>query len=303
MDHRGGQRMTLEEKLAGWTGPSSDTEQEKQERTVRMIREAIQAHEPFEGCSLSVYAKGSYPNNTNVRQESDVDIAVQCHEAMYWKEAAPGAHPPSVAYSGPWTPAALRREVTAALEAKFPGQLDTSGSTAVKVYSASARVDADVTPCFDYRYYFEGGSYRDGTRIVRMDGVHLENFPGQHLANGRAKNNRTGRNFKRVVRILKRVEYAMVADGYHDEVPSFFIECLAYNCADAIFARSDWASRVKGVLATVYEALEGPESEDSSERWNQVDECLYLFFPRQKWTRETGRDYAYAAWTYLGLSS
>lgn len=295
--------MTLEEKLAGWTGPSSDSEQEKQERTVRMVREAIQEHEPLANCSLSVYAKGSYPNNTNVRQESDVDVAIQCHEVIYWEEAAPGVHPPSERYSGPWTPAALRQEVVAALRAKFPGQLDTSGSTAVKIHSTSSRVDADVTPCFDYRYYFKGGGYREGTRIVRTDGSLIENFPEQHLAKGRATNNRTGANFKRVVRILKRVEYSMVADGYHVEVPSFFIECLAYNCADAVFTRSDWTSRVKGVLGTVYEALDGLEPENPSERWNQVDECLYLFFPRQKWTRATGRDYAYAAWNYLGLSS
>jgi hypothetical protein len=295
--------VTLEEKLAGWIGPSSDTEQEKQERTVRMIREAIQAHEPFKGCSLSVYAKGSYPNNTNVRQESDVDVAVQCNDVTYWEEAAPGAHAPSVSYSGPWTPSALRQEVVTALKANFAGQIDTSGSTAVKIASASSRVNADVTPGFNYRYYFADGRYREGTRIVRTDGVHVNNYPDQHLANGRAKNNRTSTNFKRVVRIMKRVEYSMVADGYHDEVPSFFIECLAYNCPDTVFTRSDWTSRVKGVLATVYEALDGPEPEDASERWLQVDECLYLFSPRQKWTREMGRSYAYAAWRYLGLGS
>lgn len=34
-------RMSLEEKLKGWTGPSSTTEQEKQERVERMIRQAV----------------------------------------------------------------------------------------------------------------------------------------------------------------------------------------------------------------------------------------------------------------------
>lgn len=68
----------LEGKLAGWTGPSSTTEQDKQDRTERMIKEAIKSHTPFDSCSLKVYAKGSYANNTNVRANSDVDIAVQC---------------------------------------------------------------------------------------------------------------------------------------------------------------------------------------------------------------------------------
>ena len=69
--------MSLEDRLSGWTGPSSDTEQEKQERTERMIREAVKEHPAFDDCKLTVYAKGSYANNTNVRTDSDVDIAVQ----------------------------------------------------------------------------------------------------------------------------------------------------------------------------------------------------------------------------------
>ena len=47
--------MSLEDKLSGWTGPSSDTEKDKQDRTERMIREAIDSHEPFDNCSLKVW--------------------------------------------------------------------------------------------------------------------------------------------------------------------------------------------------------------------------------------------------------
>ena len=67
--------MPDEAVLAFWTAPSSDTEQDKQERTERMIRDAIDGHGGFRGCPLSIYAKGSYANNTNVKADSDVDIA------------------------------------------------------------------------------------------------------------------------------------------------------------------------------------------------------------------------------------
>jgi predicted nucleotidyltransferase len=121
--------MNLEDKLAGWTGPSSTSEQEKQERTERMIREAVKNHEPFADCDLKVYAKGSYANNTNVRADSDVDVAVECADLRYWNEASPGAHPSgSGSYEGIWTPAKLRPELGAALEKKFPKQVDSSGS-------------------------------------------------------------------------------------------------------------------------------------------------------------------------------
>src|SRR6266404_8853729 len=84
--------MTPEDTLAGWTAPSSDTEQEKQERTERMIREAVAAHKPFAQSRLNIYAKGSYANNTNVRADSDVDVAVECTEAVYWDQEKPGLY-------------------------------------------------------------------------------------------------------------------------------------------------------------------------------------------------------------------
>ncbi len=46
------------------------------------------------------------------------------------------------------------------MKKKFPGQVDSSGSTAFRVHSGSVRVDADVVPCFDYRYYFSSGNHR-----------------------------------------------------------------------------------------------------------------------------------------------
>ena len=91
--------MGLEDKLAGWIGPSSATEQDKQDRTERMVKEAISAWSGLATANLSVYAKGSYPNNTNVRTDSDVDIAVQCHDVQYREEANPGTHTPGGPYA------------------------------------------------------------------------------------------------------------------------------------------------------------------------------------------------------------
>src|SRR6266849_2365005 len=179
--------MALEDMLAGWTAPSSDSEQEKQERTERMIREAIAAHTPFSGCQLSIYAKGSYANNTNVRADSDVDVAVECTEAEYWGESEAGAHPPRPAYKGSWTPQKLRSELVSALTTKFPGQVVASGTTALKINSNSARVDTDVVPCFSYGYYFPSGASRPGTKIFTTSGTSIVNYPSQQLDKGRAK--------------------------------------------------------------------------------------------------------------------
>lgn len=294
--------MGLDERLAGWTGPSSSTEQDKQDRTERMIREAVKEHAAFDSCDLRIHPKGSYANNTNVKTDSDVDIAVQCRDVMYYDQEVPGTVT-LPAYQGIWTPAKLRSEVQRAMVAKFLDQVDTSGSVAFRINSGSARVDADVVPCFNYRYYFSNGTHRDGTKVFRKDGTYLINYPDQQLQNGRAKNNRTSQNYKKTVRIMKRIENAMVLDGKHKEVPSFFVECLVYHCPDDIFLRSTWTETVRGIISHIFQGLEGAEPQVESERWREVNECKYLFDSSQPWSRADGRAFAHAAWNYLGLAS
>lgn len=261
-----------------------------------MIREAIKAHPAFQDYDFIVYAKGSYPNNTNVRTDSDVDIAVQCREAFYWGGTPKDTINP---YTGTWTPPTLRSEVEKALRAKFPGQVDTSGSVAIGVATSSARVDADVVPCFTYREYFGGGGYREGTKIFKKTGGEIENFPQQHLTCGRAKNQRTNHNFKKVVRILKRVGNAMAVDRFHGEVPSFFVECLVYNCPDEIFSRSNWTDRIREMLVYIWNSTQGDNEPAGDARWLEVNRCKYLFYDGQPWNRRDARDFSKAAWNYL----
>lgn len=295
--------MTGEQQLAGWTGPSSDSEQEKQDRTDRMITEAVEAHSAFDDCSLSIYPKGSYANQTNVRADSDVDIVVQCHECEYWDEAEPGSRTNTgTPYEGVWTPAKLRSELVSALKAKFGDQVDASGSTAIAVRSSTARVDADVVPCFDYRYYFKSGGSREGTKVFKRSGGSIDNYPAQHLAKGKAKDQRTNGSFKKAVRVMKRVENLMVEADYHREVPSYFVECLVYNCPDEILRRSTWMSTIRGIIVHIWDELQGEEPSDDDERWLEVNECKYLFHSSQGWSRKDGRDFAKAAWNYLDLA-
>jgi hypothetical protein len=293
---------TLETKLAGWTGPSSDTEQEKQDRTERMIKEAINAHPAFQTLSRNVYAKGSYANNTNVRSDSDVDIAVECTNLFYYDKVAPEHGSSITPYSGEWSdPQRLRDELIIALRAKFGSDVDTSGSTAIQVHLSSARVEADVVPCFEYRWYQSADDWIEGARVYKTDGTHVENYSARQLSNGRAKNNRTNQKYKKTVRILKRLENAMASDGTHQEVPSFFIECLVYNCPDSLFTALTWTETVENVLAHIHNSLQGDEPSDEDDRWLEVNGIKFLFHVRQKWSRKDGRDFALAGWNYLGL--
>jgi hypothetical protein len=268
-----------------------------------MVREAVAAHPAFNNVALTVFAKGSYANNTNVRADSDVDIAVQCTEAEYWEEAQPGLRPSSSGtYGGEWTPGKLRSELTAALVTKFGAvAVDTSNSTAIFVKSNTARVDADVVPCFSFRRYMPDRNDRLGTMIVKKSGDRIVNYPDQQLKEGRAKNTRTGNAFKKSVRVLKRLENVLTAEKRCKELPSYFIECLAYNCPDAVFAHSTWTETVKAMLVQIWNYAGGEEPREGSKRWLEVNGYFYLFHPKQKWTRADASEFVHAAWKYLGF--
>lgn len=86
-----------EKTLRDWSKPSSDTEEEKCERVQRMIKQAIAAYPRFLQVELKVYAKGSYANNTNVRLDSDVDVAVELRRSLYFDgTSVPGFSPGAV---------------------------------------------------------------------------------------------------------------------------------------------------------------------------------------------------------------
>ena len=226
---------------------------------------------------------------------------------------------PGDPYSGEWTPAKLRKEVVAALKAKFGDQVDASGNVAVKVRSSSARVDADVVPCFVYRHYFSPGVFEEGARIHFKDGSSTENYPEQHLREGRSKNTDTNGFYKKSVRILKRTANAMESNRYHRAVASYFVESLVYNCHDSLFSPSTWTDTIREIVGHIWENTQG-DSEPSSARWTEADGITYLFHDAQGWSRKDAhgitylfhdaqgwsrkdaRGFAYAAWNYLELA-
>ena len=48
-----------------------------------MVRDAINNYAPLAGRPVKIIPQGSYRNNTNVRQESDVDICVCCMDPLF----------------------------------------------------------------------------------------------------------------------------------------------------------------------------------------------------------------------------
>ena len=299
--------MTPDERerlLSSWIKPSSLSEQDRQERAERMVRKAIDAHPAFAGTSIRVYAKGSYPNGTNVRLDSDVDVVVENRDCCYYDCLSGSGRPAGLAdYTGHWTPQSWRQEVTNAIVASFgAGEVDTSGSVALAIAEKpGSRPSADVVPSFLYYQYNrpEDRSPHQGTKVFKAGGGHIVNWPDQQFVQGRAKNVSTGQRYKNYVRALKNAENHLVSQAAITAKPSYLMECLVWNVPDATLKTGTLDNGFRATLVWLWAHL---NDQYVYEDWEEPNRLKYLFAGGQKWSLADARDVVLQTWGLLGYS-
>lgn len=289
-----------EDQLARWAAPPSQSERDRMDNAERAIRNAINASAALAGRNIRVFAQGSYRNRVNVRQDSDVDVAVLCTDTFFW-EGPPGTTLASLGYDeATYDYPDFRREVEDALLSYFGSGAVTQGDKAFDVCANSYRVDGDVAPFFEHKRFLESGGFITGVEMRPKSGGRLINWPDQHYDNGVAKNDATGRSYKGCVRILKTLRYAMIADGIAsaEAATSFLMECLIWNVPDGHFGASTWTAEMRSCLAWLFNNTRSLE--DCGE-WGEVSELKYLFASQQPWTWQNAHQFISDAWDYLGF--
>ena len=247
-----------EDTLKAWVKPASETEEAKRDRTEKAIRECLR-DAGFSASVLRVFAKGSYANSTNVRADSDVDVAAeytsmifneQMHGVEGVSDAEIGLSPSDDGYSG--NTKGFKDDIEAALKKTFGSSSVTRHDKAITVHAKSSSIDADVVPCFEYRRYHARGAggrflFHQGTMLFPDSGGRLINWPQQQHENGVAKNKATGGRYKDMVRVLKRMENKLVEEGLSPDEASQLLSTItgALVVANAVndFAIYDRATR------------------------------------------------------------
>ena len=291
-----------EERFNTWSQPPSETAQLKAERAERAVRSAVDANTRLAGHRVTVFAQGSYRNRTNVRHDSDVDICVLTDEMCFFD--LPSAKSPGdygITVPGPYPYPTFKNDVGAALREYFGWDSVTSGNKAFDIHENTYRIDADVVPCFQYEWYPDDGGCVLGTAFFPDNGARfIHNFPEQNYQNGVRKNDATHRRFKAIVRVLKTLCYRMQAAGSvpAKNVPSYLIECLAWNVPDHLFMRDPLSGAVRAVIADIWNRT-GKEFVYSE--WLEINAIKFLFHGAQPWTREHANAFALAAWNYVGF--
>lgn len=190
--------------------------------------------------------QGSYANKTNIRSQSDVDIAVVQkeinQEEVFKARYRNGITATHYNFSkAPTLTKPFKEEVEECLRENFGSDVER-GNKSIKINGSTYRKDADVVPCMrcrDYRddYDFDEDNYVAGIAITSDSGEIIYNYPEQHLANGAEKNNNTNHYYKRMVRIIKNMQHAMkeAVNPSAWDISSFGLESLLWNIPDNVF--------------------------------------------------------------------
>ena len=277
-----------------------------------MVRDNLSENDWLNATGVRICAQGSYYNNTNVRQEADMDLRA-VHPGIRVEYApevfvAVAYAPPQLglSYTGRTfaeVAQGMRREITSELSTKFgPLNVDASGNKAIRLKKQpGSRADVDIVPTFRY-YWVTWNSFTHscavtkGVTILGKNGLWTDNFPEQHHTNGIWKWDRTRQRFKKYVRIFKRLRDELVKSGQltSKQVPSFLVECLTYAVEDVYFLveEDDRYDRARRILARLEALLNDTTWVSTATEINGVKP---LFRGAQPWTIEDAKVFVRAA--------
>ncbi|MBD3584024.1 nucleotidyltransferase domain-containing protein [Flavobacterium selenitireducens] len=287
-----------EDQLNNFRYPPSDTEEQKLANSEFAVREAIKNSAALKDKSTKIFGQGSYANDTNVRNNSDIDINVRLDSADFVK-IPDGKNDSDYGYSdSSYSYPAYRKDVLDAMISYFGLKYVVDNDKCITILPDSTRVETDVVPTLKYIRYDSETAKVEGVKFISKSGKSIINFPLQHIENGKGKNSRTQKRFKRLTRIYRRIRYKMIDDGIDvsDNVTSFLLECLVWNVPDKIFNDYDnWTDRLKESIRYIYNKTQNAED---CKHWGEVSELLYLFVGR-KWSEKDVNNFMLQMWNYL----
>jgi hypothetical protein len=123
-----------EETFRSWAKPPGSTEEQRIGNAEKAIKDAIAASDALKSRDVRTFTQGSYQNNTNVRQDSDVDVAVVCYD-VFFPDYPDGTTKETFGnIDGNYAYATFKNEVEQALVARFGRAAVKRGNKAFDVH-------------------------------------------------------------------------------------------------------------------------------------------------------------------------
>lgn len=268
-----------ESQLESFTKPISDSENQRCENMIRMVKEAIQGYYAetrdykMNISNYEIFLQGSYANNTNVKQTSDVDICVMYKNVFHY-EMPEGYSLDSKYINSNLNYFDLRNLIKKALIKKFGADRVVDKNKAIRILSNSYTTDADVVVAFQYRKYTDSTNFQEGIFYRALDYSTVINYPKVHIKNGNTKNIETNFMYKKMVRIFKKIMYDMQDDNIYvsKEAKGFVLECMVYNISN-----KDMFNHSETKYTDSLQKMMNTFINESMNLWKEVNQIKLLF--------------------------
>ncbi len=290
-----------ESQLEGFTKPISDTENQRCENMIKMVKEAIQDYyietrdNKMNLSDYEIFLQGSYANNTNVKQNSDVDICVMYKNVFHY------SMPEGYSLNGSYTDSSLdyfelRNTIKRALIKKFGSDRIIDKNKAIRILSNSYTTDADVVVAFQYRKYINSTNFQEGIYYKALDKSIVINYPKIHIKNGNEKNVASNYMYKKMVRIFKKIMYDMQDDKIYGskDVKGFVLECMIYN-----FPNDEMFKHIETKYTDNLQKMMNTFINESMNLWKEVNEIKWLFGIEEGKKESDYKDYIKAMKEYV----
>lgn len=291
--------------LCDMAKPASETEETKLERALDAVKRALGNSDIVLSSKYEIFGQGSYANNTNVRNNSDVDINV-CYTAAFYYDLPIGKTIKDYDFSGssPYSFQLFKNDIERMLGLYFGQKNVVRKNKCIHIYENTYHSEIDVVPTWEHRQYGNSkNDYKKGVVLWSDSGDKICNYPKQHKENGVSKNINTSKRYKSLVRIMKNLNIKMNDSNYYlnKNITSFLLECLMFNYPSFKLndATYDWNIILRNVIYYFWD--KSKEESLEWQKWIENSELLWLMY-NHKWGRKDVNEFMLKLWNFLCYS-
>jgi len=253
------------------------------------IRNAIAKYKGWaEKPDYDVFLQGSYKNDTNLRQDSDVDVIIQLAVRLRPRVAALSGLELEQDQAHKLTREiwqSFRKQVLEALRDTYGKKAVTPGRKSLKLAKGKIPASADVVVTLHYETGLAFYLPKDHRWVV--------SYPQQHHERGLKKEKATNNMYKRTIRMFKVARNHLVENNVikSKTASSYFIECLLYNVPNDLF-KANISQTYSGIVAYLKNAdLKYFKSQNgvrqlfgqSKDLWNVDEAKKFVLALEQMW--------------------
>ncbi|QWB96204.1 nucleotidyltransferase domain-containing protein [Mycoplasmatota bacterium] len=195
---------------------------------------------------VRIIIQGSYANSTNVRRESDVDVAVILLSTFRTKYRDGISDENYGFYTATYGLDQFREDIFNILNIQLPKTIDKKCKS-IKIEESNNTVPTDVVPAIQKRDYTRDYKSDEtnyiGSIVIKdlRNDYEITNYPEQHIIEGVKKNSKTHKRYKKIVRIFKQLKIKAADFGYPlgENTSSFLIESMVFNVPDVNFKNTN----------------------------------------------------------------